>query len=82
MQPPAKTVLCHCDSDHRNVYVVLYCTALSVLDDIVIISFVLSNTSFKMTTYRLSRSTPVDSVACGGKEKQQAIICKQYTCTH
>ena len=29
-----------------------------------IVSFVLSNTSFKLTTYRLSRSTPVDSVAC------------------
>ena len=58
---------------------VLYHTALSALD---VISCVLSNTSFKMTTYPLSRSMPVNSVACGGKEKQQVIISKQHNYAH
>ena len=58
----------------------LKCTQTPDKDSIIIITCVFSNTSFKMTTYRLSRSTPVDSVACGGKEKQQVIICKQYMC--
>ena len=40
----------------------LYCAALSTFDVIVIISCVLSNTSLNITTYRLGRYTPVDSV--------------------
>ena len=43
-------------------------TAMSALDGIVMISCVLSNTSFKMTTYPLSRSTPVDMQCTTGKE--------------
>ena len=35
-----------------------------------------------MTTYRLSRRTPVDRVACRGKEKQQVIISKQHNYAH
>ena len=72
----------HCDNDHSNVNLELHCKALSALDGIVIISHVLSNTTFKMPTYRLSRRTPVDSVACGGKEKQQVIISKQHNYAH
>ena len=61
------------DKVRSHIYVIvtliigMSSTAMSVLDGIVIISCVLSNTSFEMTTYRLSRSTPVDSVACGAK---------------
>ena len=57
-------------------------TAMSALDGIAIISCVPSKASFKIATYRLSRSMPVDSLACGAKEKQQVIISKQHNYTH
>ena len=63
-------ILFNYDKDHRNLYTSLYCITLSALDGIVIISCVLSNTSLKMTTYLLSKSTPVNRVACEGKDKQ------------
>ena len=61
---------------------VSFCTTLSTLvNGIPINSSVHPNTSFKMTTYRLSRNATVDSAVCEGKEKEQVmiIIIKQPT---
>ena len=44
------------------------------VNGIPIISTVHSNTSFKMTTYLLSRSARVYIAVCEGKEKEQVMI--------
>ena len=52
-----------------------FCATLSTLvNGIPIISSVHSNTSFKMTTYTLSRSARVYIAVCEGKEKEQVMI--------
>ena len=60
---------------HLCALISLLCATLSTLfQGIPIISTVHSNTSFKMTTYRLSRSARVYIAVCEGKEKEQVMI--------